>query len=258
MTNDPTKISFIPKNSLVGTDPFLARRRPRSILGILAATFFFLNIIVYVGIYLYKIQLSDQIKEKTTAIAMTNKTFKDSQIAARAKVFQARTQIGREVLDSHIVLSPIFAFVGESTLQSIHFESFDFTYDPQGSRVVLKGEVPGYASLAFQSDILQKRNQELLGFVVRDIKLSPSGSVSFSLEEIIAPSFISYAHNLKSVASDFSAIPKESVPASSEGSTEALKGSPTTGITDSTTTQKVAVPVQQTSSWSKKFFDLFK
>lgn len=282
MTSDPAKISFIPKNSLIGQDPILSRRRPRSILGVVATIFFLLNIAVYVGIYVYKVQLANQIKERTTAISATHKTFKSSQVIAQAKVFQARAEIGKEVLNNHVSILPIFDFISENTLQSILFRSFDFKYHPDGSRVVLKGEVPGYASLAFQSDVLKEKQQELLGFSVRDVELTSLGSVTFSLEQVISPSFTSYiesAKKVKDIDSIRIGLPAVSpglsstvVPAEQPVPVEALSMEPVE-IVDAkdgkvvATTTRVATTKASTAwerlsltviSWKQKFFDLFK
>ena len=138
MTNDSTKISFIPKNSLIGQDPFLSRRRPRSALGVLAIIFFFVSVGAYVGLYAYQINLEGQIKKRTADITRINNEFKNSKVIAQAKIFQARTRIGKEVLEDHIMISPLFKFIGENTLQSVLLESFSFKHTDDGSRILLK------------------------------------------------------------------------------------------------------------------------
>ncbi len=254
MTNDSTKISFIPKNSLIGQDPFLARRRPRSVLGVLATVSFFVSIAVYVGLYAYQINLGNQIKKRTDDIARINKEFKESKVIAQAKVFQTRTRIGKEVLESHIIVSPLFKFIGESTLQSVVLESFNFKHTDEGSRVLLKGEASGYASLAFQSDVLKKQNEKLLGFTISNVKLTPMGSVAFSLEEVVAPSFVSYAKNFK----DSATVPVSVVPVSSGMAGDVLVGGTPVSLKEIKATSTASTTSSKGPSLSKKFFDLFK
>lgn len=265
MTNDSTKISFIPKNSLIGQDPFLARRRPRSFFGVVATIVFFGSIVLYVGLYAYQISLGNQIKTRAEDIARINKEFKESKVIAQAKVFQARTQIGKEILAKHVMVSPLFKFIGETTLQSVLLESFDFKHTDAGSAVLLKGETSGYASLAYQSDVLKKQNEKLLGFVIRDVKLTPLGSVAFSLEEVVTPSFISYTQNFKDTitvpVSAASAVPESSgseiqVNVTPDTASDSVPLGEVATMTAKPQTSTTTAP--KASSLREKFFDLFK
>lgn len=250
MTNDSTKISFIPKNSLIAQDPFLSRRRPRSVLGVLATLFLFVSVGAYAGLYAYEISLNNEIKKRTVEIQDTNKTLKESTVIAQAKIFQARTQIGKEILSNHVVVSPLLQFVADNTVQTVQLENFSFKQGPEGSRLVLKGEAPGYAALAFQSDVLKKQKEELLSFAITDVKLTPSGSVTFSLEENINPSFVSYGKNFKDINS---VAPSASVEA--ETATKPPADINTSNVSTATTTTSAS---QKDASWSQKFLNLFK
>lgn len=253
MNNDPTKVSFIPKNSLIGRNVVM-RRRPRSTLGVVAGVFFFGNIVAYLGIQGYALTLNDKIKEKKEVIIATREEFRKSPVISEAKTFQSRTRIGEELLKKHIVVSPLFKFLEENTLQTVHFESLKFTHGGQGSRVALKGEVLGYASLAYQADVLKEKNTELLGFNITDVKLTTTGNVSFSLEEVLVPSFVAYAKGVKEVDA-----PAISVPANSSEASEPLpvvaEGVSSAGAS---ATLKVTDSGEKVPSLTQKFLNLFK
>lgn len=202
MNPNATKISFIPKNPLVGQESFINRRRPRSALNILAGILFFISIGAYAGIYVYGLQLNNVIKQKTEGINKAYESFRNSKVIAQAKVFHARTQIGKELLDGHIILTPLFTFLQKNTLESVYFDSLKFTYTNNEPKLVVKGEAPGYASLAYQADVLRRENDAIQSFLIKDMKLTPTGSVGFSIEDTVLPSFISYTQSFKSAGQE--------------------------------------------------------
>lgn len=196
MNGNSPKISFIPKSPLGEEDIFIARPRPRSILGFLAALLFLASVGAYVGFYFYEDFLQRKIQEKTGEIETAQRTLKGSPEIGRAKVFNARADLARALLEKHIVVSPLFDFLSRNTLESILYKDFSFKDGGGDVTLVLKGEAPSYSSLAYQADIF-RANKDLVGFSVENINLTKEGSISFVFTMTFNRIFFSYERSVK-------------------------------------------------------------
>lgn len=210
MDGSSSKVSFIPKGSLIREESFLERRRPRSVLGFIAASAFLLSVSAYVVLYIYNNSLTQVIVDKTTEIRKLQKEFSDAPEVGEAKVFRARTDLARELLDAHMVVSPVFAFLSKNTVGSILYDKFSFKLAPEGPTLELSGEAPSYSSLAYQTDVFKKLTRELSSFSVKDITLTKFGSVTFTFAIVFNPNYLSYVKNASGVNASVSKIDKVS------------------------------------------------
>ncbi|MCK9345264.1 MAG: hypothetical protein M0P64_04090 [Candidatus Pacebacteria bacterium] len=209
MDNANPKVSFIPKGSLVREESFLERSRPRSVMGVIASTLFVLTFSAYAGFYYYNDKLNQVVAEKTTEIKKAQKEFSDAPEVGEAKVFRARVDLAREILNSHTVTSPVFSFLAKNTLSSVLFDHLTFKNDPAlGSVLELSGEAPSYAALAFQMDTLRAQKDELRAVSVRDVRLTNFGTISFVLTMVFKKDFLLYTKNL---SADTTVAPAETV-----------------------------------------------
>lgn len=193
------KISFIPKGSLVREESFLERRRPRSAIGFIAGIAFVSTIGAYGGLYYYNGILNQEIATKTIEIKSAQKEFSDASEVSEAKVFRARADLVRELLNAHTVASPVFAFLSKNTTESILYDRFSFKKGPDGSTLELSGEAPTYAALAYQADVFRSQTKELLGFSVRDVSLTKFGTVTFTLAMVFVPDYLLYTNSLSTL-----------------------------------------------------------
>ncbi|MHB1118302.1 MAG: hypothetical protein ACYCZ7_02150, partial [Minisyncoccota bacterium] len=194
MVSDPPKISFIPKSPLVHQESFMERRRPRSVAGFLAIFLFIVSVGSYSGLYFYTSALSQEVVKKVEGIAVMQREFIQSPEIAEAKVFRARAELARELLTQHIAVSPLFAFLSSNTLGSILYDSFSFKRDKEMWVLTLKGEAPSYTSLAYQADVLRKKNAEnkFVDFSIDSIALTKYGTVTFELSVYFTQNQLSY------------------------------------------------------------------
>lgn len=206
------KVSFIPKGSLVREEPFLERRRPQSAIGFLAAFVFFLSVGSYAGLYYYNDSLNKIVAQKTIEIKKAQKEFSDAPEVSEAKVFRARADLARTLLDSHTVTSPVFAFLSQNTTESILYDKFSFKNSSAGSALELTGEAPSYASLAYQADVLRGKTTELASFSVGDIALTKFGTVTFKFSMIFNPSYLLYASSMNGLGGGAPEQPVEPLP----------------------------------------------
>ena len=192
MTDNPPKISFIPKSSLVREDSFMESKRPRSIMEFLAIIAVILTVSAYAGFYFYGNSLDEQTKKITADIAQAQSVFNNSPDIENAKIFRDRAETARQLLNAHMAVSPIFEFLTQSTLQSILYKNFSFKNDAGVWVLELTGEAQNYASLAYQADVLKSESKELSGFSVENVTLTKFGTVTFTLREIFTPAYLSY------------------------------------------------------------------
>ena len=206
MVSNPPKVSFIPKSPLAQEESFLMRRRPRSITAYLAIVMFTASVGSYGGFYFYEGTLSSDVAKTAESIASAQREFLQSPVINEAKVFKARADLARELINQHIVISPVFSFLSGSTLGSILYDSFAFKRDKGNWALSLTGESPSYASLAYQADVLRKKSKdgEFVNFSMSNIALTKSGTVTFALSVNFAPNQLLYTS--KNVA------PTESIP----------------------------------------------
>ena len=203
MENTNQKISFIPKGSLVREESFLDRPRPKSVIGIFAIFVFVASVSSYVGLRFYNDTLANDIVSKTDEIKRAQKEFSDAPQVGRAKVFQSRAALARELLDTHTLVSPALSFLSQGTVSSILYNGLSFTNGEEGAVLVLSGEAPNYASLAFQGDVLREKNKELSNVSIYDVGLTKIGTVTFAIAMTFAPDYLSYTKNLNTSATSF-------------------------------------------------------
>lgn len=202
MDGNNTKVSFIPKGSLIREEAFLERRRPRSVIGVLAVSLFVLTVGSYIGLRSVNASISDVIAVKKVEIEKAQKEFSDVPEVEEAKTFRARADIARALLDAHTAVSPVIDFLSKYTVQSIVYSKFSFEQGMDGLAVVIAGEAPTYSALAYQGDVFKDRTKELSGFLVEDVSLTKFGTVTFNMKLVFTPSYLLYANSLGATALD--------------------------------------------------------
>ena len=237
MDGSNPKVSFIPKGSLVREESFLERRRPQSAIGLLAGIVFVLIVSSFVGLYYYNNKLNSIVVDKTSEIDEAKQKFKDVPEVAEARVFRARVDLANELLNSHKVVSPVFVFLADNTTESVLYDKFSLKNDSSGAVLDLGGEAQNYASLAFQTDVLRSKTEELQKFSISNIALTKFGNVTFSLTLVFKPDFLLYTKN---VGNKNTAKPEEEafVP---EAAQSTATNEPAQSVVD-TTTETPVIP----------------
>lgn len=259
MDGNKSNISFIPKKSLVRSESFLERPRPRSAIGFLAVIILILSIGSYVGLSFYKDTIDKKITAMTGEINNTQKRFEKAPQVEEAQIFLSRMSIAKEIMDAHVVASPVLEFISDNTISSVMFESFSLKQDGGSAIVELPGEAPTYAALAYQGDVLRKKTKELSSFLIHNVSLTEDGTVKFSLTLDFAPGFMSYVKNLRAVPEVPVVAPKTEIinPTTKVATSSVVSGGLPAGssviIATSTNTLPIALPrVSTTSAMSSK------
>lgn len=190
--------SFIPKRP-VNTEPVAAQPRSRAvgILSFVAVIIVFATALSYGGVYLYEKQLLAQ-KGKTDVQINDARKGIGTEFLSDMKRLDARISGVSMLLRNHIVVSPIFAALEDTTLRSIQYKSFTYAFvlDPQTKQqmvqVTLLGSAKSYSTIALQSDAFTKNNL-IKNPVFSNLNVDDkTNAVSFRLVFSVAPSALSY------------------------------------------------------------------
>lgn len=194
--NFPT--SFIPKRP-VSSEPVSASHRSRTVglLSFVAVIVVIATILAYGAVYLYEIRLKGQ-KVKIENSIDGARDGLGTEFVTDMKRLSARIEGVKSLLKSHIVVSPIFDALQETTLRSVQYKSFgyaittDTTTKTQMVKVDLAGTAKSYATIALQSDAFSQ-NELIKNPVFSDLTVDEkTGRVGFKLTFNVTPTDLSY------------------------------------------------------------------
>lgn len=184
--------SFIPKGPIAttGTATKVSREAGRSILGTLAVFIFILALLVTVGVFGYEFYLKANISKMTDDLALARKSLEPETIKKIADL-DGRIISTKDLLENHIVLSPLFDYLENSTLKSVRFTQFDYRTTEKGLEITMRGQARGYGAVALQSEIFNK-SPYFKNPIFADLDLDDKGNVTFSFRTNLDPSIVSY------------------------------------------------------------------
>ena len=154
--------SFIPKRP-VSSEPIapIAKSRAVGLLSFLTVIIVIATIASYGGVYLYGKQLKSEELQLQKDIA-TARDGLGSDFVSDMKRLNLRIEGVKDLIKDHIVVTPIFTALQETTLQSVQYKSFNYTFTTDLAtktdmvEVALSGTAKNYATLALQSDAFAK------------------------------------------------------------------------------------------------------
>jgi len=198
---DPTiPTSFIPKRPIT-SDPIQSSSSSRSssvgLLTVITVVVVIATAVSFGGVYLYEKRL---VSQKSTLQDSIN-TARDglgSEFVSDMQRLNARITGVQELLNSHIVVSPIFTALQETTLRSIQYSQFKYDIGTDSVtkapvvKVDLSGTAKSYSTIALQSDAFLEskliKNPVFSGLTVDD----KTGRVEFKLAFTVAIADLSY------------------------------------------------------------------
>jgi hypothetical protein len=190
------KPSFIPKAPLTDT----SRVQTKKSSGIF--TFLILILLVGTGIsYAYvRIQTQKFLKMKDDYIVRIEKARKEigTEFVSDIVSLQKRISSTQNLLRDHVVVSPIFFALQETTVQKIQFKDFEYSIDIDsvtGKKMVsvkINGISPDYKTIALQTDAFLQ-NSLIKDPIISDIKNEDTTkTVGFVLEFKVDARDVSY------------------------------------------------------------------
>jgi hypothetical protein len=194
--------SFIPKQTLVQRPA--AKSSPIGLMTVVAVFIFFISIATLAGAYLYKQFLYNQInrdcdrsQESTNGCGLVaslsiEEDNLNKPLLTRLRQVDAKNKLAKQIISSHVSVSPIFKLLGENTLTTIQYKRFE--YGPTG--ISIDGVAASYEDIAVQSQAFAARKQEIKSFIFSNLDLDSKGNVNFKLLMTIDPSISSYRLSL--------------------------------------------------------------
>lgn len=201
MNSNSPKISFIPKSSIAHGGDIFGGSRPKSFVSFLAIVMLLFVGGAYIALYYYNLSLANKVDQKVSEIEVVQEKFLQSAEIQKARQFNDRAILTKKLLDSHIVVTPIFEFLSENTVSSIKYTNFIFKQEKDFQTLELKGEAPSYSSLVNQIDILKNKKEEIASYSLSEVSLTNFGRVTFVIKIVFNPGYLSYS-NMKRGASE--------------------------------------------------------
>ena len=195
--------SFIPKKPII--EERTTPSRPISFLVIISIFIFFTVLLASLGLYFYKGILTRNIASMEAELNLAKDRFEPNKIT-QLQVLDKRLRAANEILDNHIVISPVFQALQLVTMKTVQFTKFSYELGTdKNAKVLIKlsGVAIGYRSVALQSDLLAK-NKNLIDPVFSNLSLDDKGNVLFDLDFSVDQSFVDYKQMLLTKSADSS------------------------------------------------------
>lgn len=196
---DPqTPTSFIPKRPVESAYSVAPRRSTH--VGLLSLITFVVVIgtaIAFVGVYLYQKQLVSQKAKLEQSIKQAQDGI-GTDFVSDMKRLNARIDGVKELIKSHVVVTPIFEALEASTLRNVQYKDFSYSMKLDSATknqvvvVDLTGTAKNYATIALQSDAFSTnaliKNPVFSNLTVED----KTRAVNFKLTFSVNPADLSY------------------------------------------------------------------
>ncbi|MDB5255135.1 MAG: hypothetical protein JWL92_511 [Candidatus Nomurabacteria bacterium] len=200
--------SFIPKRP-VSAEPIRSSSSGSSV-GLMSFITFIVvagTALSFAGVYFYKQSLDSQRANLQAQIAQAQEGLGTSFVTDMKRLSQ-RIEGVKSLIRGHVVVTPIFAALQATTLQSVQYQNFtyefltDKTTNTQTVSVTIKGIAKNYATLALQSDAYAKspiiHNPVFSGLTVEDKTARVGFKLTFSVNGADL-SYQTFIQNLQAV-----------------------------------------------------------
>ncbi len=201
--------SFIPKKPVVSNHSIKA---PKSLLMIILTFLLIVSVLTSVGMYFYKNYLEKKRESYSEALAVARDDFEKETIEELA-LFNKRTELAKDILNKHIVLSPFFALLGKITIPQIQYTNFTYQNDEKSFIVEIEGLARDYRAIALQAEMFNsEKSHSFQNVVFYNLAKDKNGNISFNLKFNVKSSLLSYQSNLpKDEVIDSDVVPAESL-----------------------------------------------
>jgi len=191
--------SFIPKTPLVSK----ANGQKVGLGGVLSFVsiiVFVISISVYVGAFLYRIQINSSIKSITEQLASVKMDLQSKDSLMKEMIgFDYKLKIAGEMLNNHTSLRSVFSFLEESTMENLRFSRFDYKNKGDGTiDFMLDGEARAYSTVALQSqrfvDSKKTGDKDFSNVIFSNLNPNLAGNVIFKVASNVRPDLVYYSN----------------------------------------------------------------
>jgi hypothetical protein len=184
--------SFIPKKPMTSS---VSEKEPRNFFSIITTFLLVISILISAGLFVYKIYLTKQQETLSSSLSITRDSFEKDTID-ELELFDKRTESAKQILSNHVILSPMFALLGEITIPSIQYTNFEQKTDEQGFLVNVEGLARDYRSIALQADMFNSvKGRSFKNVLFSNLVKDKNNNISFNLKFNVEPDLLSYEKN---------------------------------------------------------------
>lgn len=192
MENNSFQTSFIPKKPITSS---MSDKEPKNFFSIIATFILIISILVSIGLYVYKTYLIKQEEVLSVSLSKTRDSFEKDTLDV-LELFNKRTETAKQILSKHIVLSPMFALLGDITIPQVQYINFTQKIDDKGFLVTIKGIARDYRSIALQADVFSSENgRSFTNVLFSNLVKDKDNNVSFDLKFNVSPDLLNYEKN---------------------------------------------------------------
>jgi hypothetical protein len=188
--------SFIPKKSIVAD----TRVTPKSSTSIFAVISLFILVVVGIsagGLFVYKSYLTKQKEVLAAFLAKAGDNF-DKDTIAELQLFDKREGASKKILNAHLVFSPLFSLIGQVTIPSVQYTTFqESSADSKTFSVTMNGVAVDYKSVALQAGVFNTPQAKYFKNVVfSNLTRDKNNYITFNLNFDVDPTLLSYEKNV--------------------------------------------------------------
>jgi hypothetical protein len=140
----------------------------------------------------------NNIADMKQSLITAKNSFEPSKIA-ELQLLDKRLNASTEVLNNHIVVTPVFSELQNVTMHSVRFTKFSYDLGATSNanvNIQMSGIAVGYRSVALQSDIFGQ-DKNFINPVFSNLTLDDKGNVLFDLDFSVSPKFVNYKQLLQ-------------------------------------------------------------
>jgi hypothetical protein len=187
--------SFIPKKPMVSS---LEDKEPRSLVLWIATLLLIISVVASIILFVYKIYLTKQRESSSASLLLARDSFEKDTID-ELELFDKRTEAAKQVLNKHVVFSPMFALLGDITIPSIQYTNFSEQTTDKGHIVNMEGLARDYRSIALQADMFNSvKGRSFSNVLFSNLMKDKNNNISFDLKFNIGPDILSFNKNVLS------------------------------------------------------------
>jgi hypothetical protein len=188
--------SFIPKRPVGAGSDVKSNRPQTSILTVLSFTILIIVGGLSIGLFLYKNYLTNQKEVLSASLEKVRNSF-DKDTIDELELYDKRVSAAKKVLNNHVVLSPMFALLGNLTIPSIQYTRFDHQTNANGFLVKMSGVAVDYKSIALQADVFNSAKGRFFKNVIfSNLIKDKNNNIGFDIEFNVDPALLSYQKNM--------------------------------------------------------------
>jgi uncharacterized protein YlxW (UPF0749 family) len=191
MSNEVPAPSFVPKKDRLSSvrSREIAVVRTINILFSISLIIFFLSVIGAVLSYLYSQYTESTLQAQKQRLEQAKEEY-DPETVELLTRFDTRLQSVRQLLNNHIMMTPVFAELSKYTTTAVSLENFDSTVTQAGGlKVTGKGVASSYEALAVQSDTFAKSSY-IVNPIFTNLTRDEEGVVNFDYSVEFRPELL--------------------------------------------------------------------